>query len=306
MAEPSDGETARGGPAPMLISLDELLAAAWQKRLLVIASVIVFAALAATAAFIMTPQYRVQVVMVPVRGDNVSGALSGALGQLGGLASLAGVSLPGGGNKDENLAFLTSRDFLARFVEEEQLLPVLFARKWDAAHARWNVDDPEKVPTLSDGVNFLDRRVRSVQEDRRTGIITLSVVWKDREQAARWANLMVERANRDLRARAISDAEASKTYLNGELEKTDVVELRQSLYRLIESQIKTIMLASVRPEFAFKVIDPAVVPQPKEKVSPKRLAMVALGALFGGVFALVVVGWQLRRERLRRWRGVAP
>lgn len=304
MVEPSDGEQARE-PAPMLISLDELLAVAWQKRLLVVASVIVFAALAAAAAFIMTPQYRVQVVMVPVKGDDMRGALSGALGQLGGLASLAGVSLPSGGNKDENIAFLTSRDFLARFVQEERLLPVLFAKKWDAAHERWDVDDPEEVPTVSDGVRFLDRRVRSVKEDRRTGIITLSVVWKDREQAARWANLMVERANRDLRARAISDAEASKNYLNGELARTDVVELRQSLYRLIEGQIKTIMLASVRPEYAFRVIDPAVVPQPRDKISPKRLAMIALGALFGGVFALVVTGWQLRRERMRRWRGVA-
>ena len=28
--------------------------------------------------------------------------------------------------------------------------------------------------------------------------------------------------------------------------------------------------------------------------------------LFGGVFALLVIGWQLRRERLRQWRAAAP
>jgi uncharacterized protein involved in exopolysaccharide biosynthesis len=305
MIAPMDTGTPRQ-PPPMLLSFDDLLAVAWRKRLLVLACVVLCAALATAAAFMMTPKYRAQVVMVPVKGDNVSGALSGALGQLGGLASLAGVSLPGGGNKDENLSFLTSRDFLARFIQEENLLPVLFDKRWDGSRGKWDVDDPEDIPTISDGVRFLDEHVRSVQEERRTGIITLSILWKDRELAARWANLMVERANRDLRQRAIRDADASKEYLSRELGKTDVVELRQSIYRLIESQIKTIMLASVRPEYAFKVIDPAVAPDPTDRVRPKRLAMIVLGALAGGTVALIVIGWQLRRERLRQWRAAAP
>jgi uncharacterized protein involved in exopolysaccharide biosynthesis len=284
------------------LTLDELLELTWRRRILVVASVLVFAALAAVASFVMTPRWRAQVVIVPVKGDDMRGVLSSALGQLGGLASLAGLGASGGGNKEENLQFLSSRGFLRSFIEEENLLPVLFAKKWDATQGRWNVVDPDDVPTIADGVRYMDTKVRSVQEERRTGIVTLSIVWKDPEVAARWANLMVERANRDLRARAIRDAEASKAYLNAELGKTDVVELRQSVYRLIENQIKTIMLASVRPEYAFRIIDPAVPPDPDEKIRPKRLVMTVLGAMAGGVFALLVIGWQWRRERMRRWR----
>jgi uncharacterized protein involved in exopolysaccharide biosynthesis len=284
------------------LTLDELLELTWRRRILVVASVLVFAALAAAASFVMTPRWRAQVVIVPVKGDDMRGVLSSALGQLGGLASLAGLGASGGGNKEENLQFLSSRGFLRSFIEEENLLPVLFAKKWDATQGRWSVVDPDDVPTIADGVRYMDTKVRSVQEERRTGIVTLSIVWKDPEVAARWANLMVERANRDLRARAIRDAEASKAYLNAELGKTDVVELRQSVYRLIENQIKTIMLASVRPEYAFRIIDPAVPPDPDEKIRPKRLVMTVLGAMAGGVFALLVIGWQWRRERMRRWR----
>lgn len=284
------------------LTLDELLELTWRRRMLVAASILVFAALAAAAAFVMTPRWRAQVVVVPVKGDDMRGVLSSALGQLGGLASLAGLGASGGGNKEENLQFLSSRGFLASFIEEEKLLPVLFAKKWDATKGRWNVDDPDDVPTIADGVRYMDAKVRSVQEERRTGIVTLSIVWKDPEVAARWANLMVERANRDLRARAIRDAEASKAYLNAELGKTDVVELRQSVYRLLENQIKTIMLASVRPDYAFRIIDPAVPPDLDDKIRPKRLVMTVLGALAGGVFALLVIGWQWRRERMRRWR----
>ena len=289
----------------LLVSLDELLAVMWQKRVLVAACVALFAALAAAAAFMMTPRYKAQVMFVPVKGDDMRGALAGALGQLGGLASLAGISLPGGGNKDENIAYLTSRSLLRQFIEDENLLPVLFEKKWDAAKGNWDVDDPEDVPTLAEGVRYMDRKVRAVREEPRTGVITLSIVWKDRELASRWANLLVERANRDLRERAVREAQASKGYLESQLAGTDVVELRQSLYRLIESQVKTIMLASVRPDYAFKVVDPATVPDLKDRVRPKRVAMIVLGALFGGIAAVLLVGWQLYRERMRQWRDTA-
>lgn len=58
------------------------------------------------------------------------------MGRLGGLASLAGAALGGGGNKDAYLEYLTSHDFTARFIEDEKLLPVLFHRKWDAQRGR--------------------------------------------------------------------------------------------------------------------------------------------------------------------------
>jgi uncharacterized protein involved in exopolysaccharide biosynthesis len=281
------------------ITLDAVFAAAWRRRWLVVLCVLACTGLATAAAFIMKPKYRAEVVMIPVKADTASSALSGVLGQLGGLAGLAGVSLAGGGNKDENIEYLRSHDFTGRFIEEEKLLPVLFAKKWDAAHQRWNVDDPDDVPTISDGVRLFDR-IRSVQEERRTGLVRLTLVWKDRELAARWANLLVERVNRDLRTRAIAEARASIDYLNSELARTSVVELRQSLFRLYESQTKTIMFAKVRAQYAFKVIDPAYVPDADRYIQPKRIPMILIGA-FGGVLgALVLVAFLLRREQYRK------
>jgi ElaB/YqjD/DUF883 family membrane-anchored ribosome-binding protein len=282
------------------ISVDAVIAATWRMRWMVLGCVVLCTALAAAAAFVMTPKYRVEVVMIPVKADDTRSALSSAIGQLGGLASLAGVALGGGGNKDEYISYLNSHDFTARFIEDEKLLPLLFYRKWDAKNGRWNVDEPEDVPTLADGVDLFDKGVRSVQEDRRTGLVTLSILWRDRELAAKWANLMVERVNRDLRARAIADSEASIAYLRSEVANTDVVELRQSLYRLLENQIKTVMFARVRAQYAFKVIDPAYVPDADRFVRPKRLAMILIGALAGLVGGLLLVALRLRLEQSRR------
>jgi LPS O-antigen subunit length determinant protein (WzzB/FepE family) len=282
------------------ITLDAVFRAAWRMRWLMLACIVAGTGLAATAAWIMTPKYRVAAVMIPVKGDDSRSALSSVVGQLGGLASLAGAAFSGGGNKDEYLEYLRSHEFTARFIEDEKLLPVLFAKKWDAAHGRWNVDDPNDVPTLNDGVEYFDRGIRSIQEDRRSGLVTLTILWKDREQAALWANTLVQRVNRDLRQRAIAEADASIAYLNSELAKTSVVELRESLYRLLENQTKTIMFARGRPQYAFKVIDPAYVPDADKFVRPKRLAMILLGALAGLVGGLAMVAFLLRREQLRQ------
>ena len=277
------------------ITLDAVLAEAWRGKWIILACGAMFAGLAAVAAFIMTPKYRAEIVVIPVKADDARSALSSMVGQLGGLAGLAGVSLGGGGNKDEYLQYLRSAAFTARFIEDEQLLPVLFADRWDAQAQRWDVADPADVPTLADGVRFFNRGVRAVEEERRTGIVTLIVVWKDREQAARWANLLVERANRDLRERAIKEAQASIDYLDSELAKTSVIELRQAIYRLVESQIKTVMFANARPEYAFKVIDPAVAPDADDVVRPKKLAMILVGGVLGGGAGFLLVLWRLRR-----------
>jgi uncharacterized protein involved in exopolysaccharide biosynthesis len=280
---------------PGQFTLDAVLTAAWRSRWLMLAFVAVFAALAGTAAFVMTPKYRAQVVVIPVKADDARTALSGMVGQLGGLASLTGLALPSGGNKDEYLQYLQSEDFTRRFIREQNLLPVLFADKWDASRGQWVVDDPDDVPTMADGARLFDRSIRSVQEERRTGIVTLTMVWRDREQAANWANLMVQAVNRDLRQRAIDEAQASIDFLNAELTKTSVVELRQALYRLLENQIKTVMFAKVRDQYAFKVIDPAVAPDADDVVRPRKRAMILLGAVFGGVAGLLVVLWRMRR-----------
>ena len=50
---------------------------------------------------------------------------------------------------------------------------------------------------------------------------------------------------------------------------------------------ETVMLAEVRPEYVFKTIDPAVVPEEKSK--PSRALICVLGTLLGGMLGVVIV-----------------
>jgi uncharacterized protein involved in exopolysaccharide biosynthesis len=129
----------------------------------------------------------------------------------------------------------------------------------------------------------------------------VSVNWTDPVTAARWANDFVALANEMLRARAISQSQASITYLNEQIAHTNVVEIQRVMYNLIESETKTLMLANVKPEYAFAVVDPAV--PPEVRASPQRTLLILLGLVFGAVMGAVVafshMSWLQHRARAR-------
>lgn len=54
----------------------------------------------------------------------------------------------------------------------------------------------------------------------------------------------------------MEETEKSLEYLQDELRKTSMVEVQQSIYRVMETQVKSLMFAKVREQYAFKVVDP--------------------------------------------------
>src|SRR5204863_5594 len=149
--------------------------------------------------------------------------------------------------------------------------------QWDNAQQRWR--DGTKPPSDIEAYRIFDGQVRVVTLDRRTGLVSLTVEWSDPAAAAAWANRLVTMVNDRRRAEAISEAQGSIKYLREQLMRNSAVEVQQAIYRLIEAQTKTIALANAREEYAFRVIDPAVVPE--RPVRPKRLNMVVSGAVVG-------------------------
>jgi uncharacterized protein involved in exopolysaccharide biosynthesis len=242
----------------------------------------------AIAAFLITPVYRAEVLLVPVQ-DESSSALESLAGSFGGFAELAGVDLgTGGSTKEEAIALLESKILARRFIEEENLMPVLFASRWDAQQGAWAVA-PDEVPTFSDAFEIWDEDIRSVEASTTSNLVTLTIDWKDRELAARWASEIVRRVNEFMRARAIDDARSSIEFLKSELAKTNVIEIQLAINRLIESEFKTMTLAKQREEYYFKVLDPAFVPDPGEFVWPKRLVMIAAAIIGGALLGLMAV-----------------
>ena len=266
--------------------IDRLL----QKRWWVVASTLLFTGAAAVAAFLMNPIYRASTVMISASAERSSeGSLSGALGQLGSLASFAGITVGAGDSEvEEALAVLKSREFTEKFISEKNLMPELFARQWDQKRAKWHVS-ARNLPTLGEGFKKFDENIRTAVRDKKTGLFILQIDWKDRYEAAAWANELVQRINAEMRARAISKAEASIGFLQKELDKATDIGTREAVNRLIESQIKRRMLASVTQEYAFRVIDKAMAPDAKDTVRPIKVLIILLGFVFGATVGCMAV-----------------
>jgi uncharacterized protein involved in exopolysaccharide biosynthesis len=280
------------------IDLGAVAGKLWAKRWWIGLSVVVITIPFTVVAFLSEPVYRASVLLVDARGDGGSmGALGAALGQLGGLASIARINVTGATQVDEAMAVMRSREFTERFVAEQQLLPELLPDLWDESRKVWltPTGDP---PTLSQGYKAFDA-IRSVTQAGRGGLVTVSVEWHDPDKAAAWANALVERLNAEMRERAITSTNLSVGYLEQELTGTSTIETRQAINRLIEGQINQRMLANVTQEYAFRVVDRALPPDPDDAVGPSKLTLIALGPIIGlifGVFAVLVINIVSNRQ----------
>jgi uncharacterized protein involved in exopolysaccharide biosynthesis len=256
----------------------------------VIAFTVAGAALMLAAAFLVTPVYRATAVLLPAGGErsSLSSVLSSALGQFGGLAGLVGIN-PGSGDvsSEETLAVLNSRQFTERFIVDSGILPKMYPDKWDAGSRTWKSGKAGRI-SIGSAVRRFNRSIRTVVQDKKSNLVFLEIDWTDRNDAANWANEIVSRINAEMRSRAIAKANASLDYLQKELAQTAAVDTRDSINRLIENQIKQRMIADVTPEYSFRVVDRAMVPDADEPNSPKKLLFLVVGILAGGFVGVLV------------------
>ena len=248
----------------------------------------------------MTPVYVSATVLVPANNDRsgLQSALGSSLGQLSGLAALVGVGVStGNAQTQEALAVLRSREFTEAFIRDENLMPELFPDQWDAAAKRW-LGEEEDWPTYAQAFQYFHDSIRTVTLTPQTGLVTLAIEWTDPEKSALWANRLVERLNEEVRSRAIANANASIGFLERELESTGAIETRQAINRLMEVQINQRMLANVTREYAFRVADRALPPDPDDEIRPNKPVLLVLGWLFG-MMAGVVVSLMVKSRRFR-------
>ena len=274
------------------LDLRALFANIIARRWWVIGSMMLSIAVFSCAAFVMTPLYRATTLLAPAIADRGAEVLGSRSAQLGGLAALTGLGL---GSRDaeieEALAVLQSREFTESFISKRNLLPRFFPDKWSSATGMWKVDRDHQ-PTLAKAFKYFDR-VRVVTRDRKTGLIALQIDWRDRDEAAAWANDLVRLLNEEMRARAVAKADAAMQFLNKELETTSTVEARDAISRLMEAQVKQRMLANVTPEYSLRVVDRAIAPDKDDPVSPRKSRWLASGPLFGlalGIGLVILFG----------------
>lgn len=302
MTAPTTNQTA---VAEDEIDLRELFAILWKGKWIIIAITFVFAVGSVVYALSLPNIYQAEAKLAPTK-ESQGGGLGAMAGQLGGLASFAGINMQRGQVNNARMAqeILKSRVFITEFVQKREILPDLMAvEEWNriTGEVRYNselydvernawvreVQAPrEPKPSAWEFVNTF-RGSLDVNEDTGTGIVTISIQHRSPVIAKQWVEWLVEDINNEMRRRDIEEAQRSIAYIQRELESARLANTRQVYASLLEQQTQTIMLANIRPEYVFRVIDPAVIPE--QRARPSRSLIVIVGTFLGGLLSLFVV-----------------
>lgn len=288
------------------IDLRDLIRVMWSGKWLIGALSFVGAVVAIAIALMLPSIYRAEALLAPNQ-DQGPGGLSALAAQYGGLASLAGINLANASVDKTALGLetLKSRKFISDFIERHDILvPLMAVTAWSRKTGEISIDadlydvDAKKwvrsvrapktaIPSNQESYRKFRSEVLSVSQDRNTGFVKIAVNHYSPEIAKQWVDWLVADINHAVMRQDVLEAQQAITYLEEQIGSTSLSELQNVFFRLIEEQTKTVMLAKVSPEYIFRTIDPAVIPEIKSR--PNRKLIAILGLLFGGAIGALLV-----------------
>lgn len=280
----------QGGDPRRAITLTAIIVALGRGYRWIIGMTLLFCS-CAVAYTVLAPRMYESSLVVSVVDRGGADALSRS--ELGNLTSLVGLQVSGGdGHRSEYVALLSSRLVISRFLEKNNLMRVLFRDRWDSGSKQWKRTLLHPTPpTMNDAVRKFLGSLLVVNEDRTTGLLTISVKWRDPNLAAQWANDLVKEVNEQARSESLEEATRGLGFLRRQLETTSSIEVRDSIYRLMETSLNEIMMANIQEQFALKTVDPAVA-DPREVVRPQPFLDIALAVLAGLFLGSLIAMWR--------------
>ena len=272
-----------GAPEEEMDFLD-LWYAITRRKLLIFLVIFGFTLLGALLAMVIPRQYLGEATVSLVIGSNKAVTSS--------VTSTPTVDLYQPFTGDEITGLIQGRAFIYKFIQDNQLLPVLFEKDWNKDKKVWEPTLMHRwiygeTISLWDGYQKFSG-ILDVETDEETNLTTITVKWTDARLAAEWANKMVAALNSQLREQAIQESEAILTQLQAQLNKTSAVELKLALFGLMETQMAHVTAAKVHPEFAMKVLDNAVIPD-DQAIPYLQLILILVCVFLGLVFSLSLV-----------------
>ena len=288
------------------IDLKELFAVLWNGKL-VITLITGFAAVCAVLYALSLPNIYESKALLAPKDESGAGGLAGLARQYGGLASLAGINVGGGGGETSKSMIaqqkIQSLDFFTRHLYETIVLDLMAVDHWEAESGaliydpevfdvesqKWvrDVSYPRQVKPSAQEAHKAFLEVLALSEDQKTTLVTIAIKHQSPVVAQAWVALIIEAVTDELRDSDVEEAQESIAFLEQQRAQTSLVSLDEVFAQLIEEQTKTIMLANVSKDYVFNVIDPAVVPELKSE--PKRALICILGTLLGGMLGTLLV-----------------
>jgi len=287
------------------IDLRELFSVLFQGKWIIISLTAILSIIGVIYSLQLPNVYKSEALLVPV---NTSSGISGALGSYSGLAGLAGISLPSAGdngNSQKAIQKLSSLSFFEHNILPNIFLPDLMAVKsWDYQSNKLTYDeniydksssswvkiysDPmKKIPSAQEAFRVFTNAHLSVNEDKSSGFLTLSIKHQSPYIAKKWAELLINQVNNFYRQKDKSESEKAVSYLNKQISMTSLAEIKQVIAELLQEETQKLTLIEANQFYVFEYVDPPAVMEIKSE--PKRALICILFALAGGILSIIMV-----------------
>ena len=289
------------------IDLRELFTKLWHGRWVIVLLCCVALVLASFYLHVAARKYTVSMTFKPVIEEGAGPNLAG----LGGLASLAGVSLPQSGSGDFATfrTLLRSEEVAERVIAATELLPAIFKNEWDAQQAQFRkplrgllgrslsglksiLTGDEKRDYIAPNPQrlsiFMDRTL-GLSVNNETGFLTVSAESEDPETLVALIVAATEATDQLMKERYIVNAEQTSQFYQSKILTSRSREHREALAKLISAEDQKLMLTSEGRHFVAEPLTRATTSM--DPTSPKSVLVLALAlvlGLFSGA-ALVVI-----------------
>ena len=289
------------------IDLRELFTKLWRGRWVIASLCCVALVLASFYLHVAARKYTVSMTFKPVIEEGAGPNLAG----LGGLASLAGVSLPQSGSGDFATfrTLLRSEEVAERVIAATELLPAIFKNEWDAQQAQFRkpprgllgrslsglksiLTGDEKRDYIAPNPQrlsiFMDRTLE-LSVNKETGFLTVSAESEDPETLVALIVAATEATDQLMKERYIVNAEQTLQFYQSKILTSRSREHREALAKLISAEDQKLMLTSEGRHFVAEPLTRATTSM--DPTSPKSVLVLALAlvlGLFSGA-ALVVI-----------------
>jgi len=287
------------------ITLRDLVLKLWRGKWIICASTGGVLALVVLWMKLTDPLYTASIVIAPA-SESGAGGLAGKLSRYSGLASLAGIDLPGEESVSpfiELMEIATSPTVAERLLEEPELLQTIFENDWDAESESWVAPDgpvatvkgwvygffnqpgwtPPSATTLAE---FLEEQLE-ISDVSATGMKRVEFHHKDPEFAVHLLRRVGLTSDDIIRKRALERTSREIAYIEDKLASVTRAEHRLSLVELLSEQEQRMMMIQIDLPYAARVIEPSRTSD--TPTFPKPTLILALGIVGGGLLGILIV-----------------
>ncbi len=273
----------------------------WKKRIFIIISTAIISLTSIIYALSLTNYYTSETI-VNMRDSQDTSMVSNSFG----IPSMLGLNLFGGtnGSASEIIELIQSREFVKRLISFEDVLPSLLAIEsydssskklifdsdvYDSKSKKWvrNVNNSQLSKPSYLEAHRAYSEMLDVSIDKVSGLISLKFEHVSPIFAQQILSMIIQEANNFNREMDIKNTNLALSHFEKELSKTSLLEMKESINQLIETQLETRMMASIYNDYILVSIEPPFVPDRRSK--PVRSFIVIISTLIGGLMSLLYI-----------------